>query len=70
VTSVVIGATTEAQLRTNLKATELHLTDAHMERLNAASKFPLLYPYWHQALTASDRLGAVDRSLLAQYLPS
>ena len=39
-----------------------------MERLNTASKLPLLYPYWHQALTASDRLGAVDLSLLAQYL--
>ncbi|WP_284946002.1 aldo/keto reductase [Acidisoma cladoniae] len=69
VSSVVIGATTEAQLRTNLKSVELNLTDDDMERLNAASKLPLLYPYWHQALTASDRLGAVDLSLLAQYLP-
>lgn len=69
VTSVVIGATTEAQLRTNLKAAELQLTDADMERLNAATRLPLLYPYWHQALTASDRLGSVDLSLLAQYLP-
>jgi diketogulonate reductase-like aldo/keto reductase len=67
---VVIGATTEAQLRTNLKAVELRLTDADMARLNAASKLPLLYPYWHQALTASDRLGAADLPLLAQYLPS
>ncbi len=70
VASVVIGATTEEQLSTNLKAVELHLTDADMERLNAASKLPLLYPYWHQALTASDRLGATDLSLLAQYLHS
>jgi aryl-alcohol dehydrogenase-like predicted oxidoreductase len=70
VASVVIGATTEEQLSTNLKAVELHLTDADMERLNAASKLPLLYPYWHQALTASDRLGATDLSLLAPYLHS
>jgi aryl-alcohol dehydrogenase-like predicted oxidoreductase len=69
VTSVVIGANTEEQLRTNLKAVDLRLTDNDLERLNAVSKLPLLYPYWHQALTASDRLGAVDLALLAQYLP-
>jgi aryl-alcohol dehydrogenase-like predicted oxidoreductase len=69
VASIVIGATNEAQLQTNLKSVELSLTDDDMERLNSASKLPLLYPYWHQALTASDRLGAVDLSLLAQYLP-
>lgn len=69
VSSVVIGATTEAQLRTNLKSVDLRLTDADMDRLNAASKLPLLYPYWHQALTASDRLAAPDLSLLAPYLP-
>lgn len=69
VASVVIGANTEVQLRTNLKAVELRLTDNDMERLNAVSKLPLIYPYWHQALTANDRLGAVDLALLAQYLP-
>jgi aryl-alcohol dehydrogenase-like predicted oxidoreductase len=69
VTSVVIGANTEEQLRTNLKSVDLRLTDSDLERLNAVSKLPLLYPYWHQALTASDRLGAVDLALLAQYLP-
>ena len=69
VASVVIGAKTEAQLRSNLKAVDVRLTDDDMARLNAVSKLPLLYPYWHQALTASDRLGAVDLALLAQYLP-
>ncbi len=69
VASVVIGANTEEQLRTNIKAVELRLTDNDMERLNAVSKLPLLYPYWHQAMTASDRLGTLDLVLLAQYLP-
>jgi aryl-alcohol dehydrogenase-like predicted oxidoreductase len=69
VASVVIGANTEEQLRTNLKSADLKLTAEDMERLNDASKLPLLYPYWHQALTASDRLGAVDLTLLAPYLP-
>ncbi len=69
VASVVIGANTEEQLRTNLKAVDLRLTENDMDRLNAVSKLPLLYPYWHQALTASDRLGPVDLALLQQYLP-
>ena len=69
VASVVIGANNEAQLRTNLKAVDLQLNDNDMARLNAVSKLPLIYPYWHQALTASERLGAVDLALLGQYLP-
>ena len=69
VTSVVIGANTDDQLRTNLKSVDLRLTENDMERLNAVSKLPLLYPYWHQAMTASDRLGSLDLMLLQQYLP-
>lgn len=69
VTSVVIGANTEAQLQTNLKAADVKLTAEDMTRLDAISKLPLIYPYWHQALTASDRLSAVDLTLLEQYLP-
>ena len=69
VASVVIGANTEEQLRTNLKSVDLRLTDNDMARLNAVSKLPLLYPYWHQAMTASDRLGPLDLVLLEQYLP-
>lgn len=69
VTSVVIGANSEAQLRANLQAVEVRLTDDDMSRLNTVSKLPLLYPYWHQALTSSGRLGPVDLALLSQYLP-
>jgi hypothetical protein len=29
---------------------------------------PLIYPFWHQAKTASDRLSPVDLSLLAPHL--
>jgi aryl-alcohol dehydrogenase-like predicted oxidoreductase len=69
VTSVIIGANTEEHLRTNLKSADLQLSQSDMDRLNVVSKLPLLYPYWHQAMTASDRLGAVDLAFLEQYLP-
>jgi hypothetical protein len=29
---------------------------------------PLIYPYWHQARTASDRLSAADLSLIQPHL--
>ncbi len=64
VTSIVIGARTEAQLIDNLKAAELSLTAEEISRLDDASAPPLLYPFWHQASTASDRLSAADLLLL------
>ena len=68
VTSIVIGARTEQQLADNLGAAELALTDEERERLERVSRPPLLYPYWHQAKTASDRLGPADLSLLGPHL--
>ena len=70
VASVVIGARTEAQLADNLKAADLVLTAEERTRLDAVSAPPLLYPYWHQANTASDRLSAADLSLLGPHLKS
>lgn len=69
VTSVVVGANKQEQLRSNIHAAEVKLTADDLSRLNDVSKPPLLYPYWHQALTASSRLGPVDLSLISQYLP-
>ena len=60
VSSLVIGARNEAQLKDNLAAAGLVLTDDERNRLDAVSRPPLLYPYWHQQLTARDRFGAAD----------
>lgn len=68
VTSVIVGARVEEQLADNLKAAELALTDDERARLDAASALPLLYPYWHQAKTAADRLSPADLSLLGPHL--
>ena len=43
------------------------LDEAERARLDAVSAPPLLYPYWHQATTASDRLSAGDQTLLSRY---
>ena len=68
VTSVIIGARTNEQLADNLGAADLSLTADELARLEEVSRPPLLYPYWHQAKTAADRLGPADLSLLGPYL--
>jgi aryl-alcohol dehydrogenase-like predicted oxidoreductase len=64
VSTVVVGARTTEQLRDNLAAAGLVLGDEHRRRLDDVSAQRLLYPYWHQAKTARDRLSPADLSLL------
>jgi aryl-alcohol dehydrogenase-like predicted oxidoreductase len=68
VTSLIVGARTEEQLADNLAAAELRLGDDERARLDEVSRLPLLYPYWHQAKTARDRLGAADLALLGPHV--
>jgi aryl-alcohol dehydrogenase-like predicted oxidoreductase len=68
VTSVVVGARTTEQLTDNLAAADLILSGQERERLDRASAPPLIYPYWHQAKTASDRLSPADLTLLSPHL--
>jgi aryl-alcohol dehydrogenase-like predicted oxidoreductase len=50
VSSVIIGARNEKQLRENLGATGWRLSEDHVARLDAASETRPSYPYWHQRL--------------------
>ena len=68
VTSVIVGARTDAQLADNLAAAELELSAEERARLDEVSAPPLIYPYWHQARTANDRLSDADLALLAPYV--
>jgi aryl-alcohol dehydrogenase-like predicted oxidoreductase len=68
VTSLVVGARTDEQLADNLAAADLKLTDEERRRLDEVSAPPLLYPFWHQAATASDRLGPGDLALLGPHV--
>lgn len=68
VASVIVGARTDDQLADNLKAAELVLSEEERRRLDEVSDPPLIYPFWHQLKTASDRLGPADLSLLGPHL--
>ena len=48
VSSLIIGARNEEQLRQNLGAVGWSLTPEQIAKLDAASAVPLAYPYWHQ----------------------
>jgi aryl-alcohol dehydrogenase-like predicted oxidoreductase len=48
VSTVIVGARNEAQLKDNLGAVGWTLTPEQIARLDAASKTTLPYPYWHQ----------------------
>ena len=64
VTSVVIGARTEEQLADNLACASVHLSAEELDRLERVSRPPLIYPHWHQAAGAKDRLSEPERALL------
>jgi aryl-alcohol dehydrogenase-like predicted oxidoreductase len=68
ITSVIVGARTDEQLADNLAAADLELSEDEVERLEAVSRPPLIYPFGHQRKTASDRLSAADLSLIGPYL--
>ena len=49
VSTVIIGARNEEQLRQNLGAVGWNLTTEQVAKLDAASAKPKIYPYWHQS---------------------
>ena len=67
VTSLVIGARTEAQLADNLAAADLKLTDEERARLDTVSR-RRCSTRTGISWTAKDRLGAADLALLAPYI--
>src|SRR4051812_11530482 len=68
VCSAVVGARTEEQLADNLGAATLELSAEERARLDELSAPPLIYPHWHQAKTAADRLGPAGRAWIEPYL--
>ncbi len=67
VTTAVIGARKAHQLEDNLAAANLELKADEIAAIEKASRPELLYPYWHQKSTASERFGAADQVLHADH---
>jgi aryl-alcohol dehydrogenase-like predicted oxidoreductase len=61
VTSVIIDVKRVDQLRDNLAAIELTLTQDELRRLDKVSSLPPEYPGWVLPFQEADRLGPTDR---------
>jgi aryl-alcohol dehydrogenase-like predicted oxidoreductase len=48
VSTVIVGARNEEQLRQNLGSVGWELTKEQVAKLDEASDLPKTYPYWHQ----------------------
>jgi aryl-alcohol dehydrogenase-like predicted oxidoreductase len=57
VTSVLVGAKSSEQLKDNVAATGLVLTEDELATLNQASALPMEYPGWMIARQSANRLG-------------
>jgi aryl-alcohol dehydrogenase-like predicted oxidoreductase len=56
VATVIVGASSEAQLVANLDATELALSQAQHDRLDIVSQTAIPYPHWMQQFHDKDRI--------------
>ena len=56
ISSVIVGARNEEQLKQNLGAFGWALTKDQIAALDKASAVPVAYPYWHQRQAAPDRI--------------
>ena len=61
-TTLIIGARNEEQLKDNLKAAEWKLSPEEVRRLDEASTPVVPYPYWHQRAYAADRMPELSRA--------
>ena len=68
VTSLIVGSRTEEQLSDNLASADLQLSEDEVRRLDEVSLQHLLYPHWHQANAASDRIGPSTEALLRPHI--
>lgn len=57
VTSIIIGARTQAQLEDNLAAADLRLSAEELAALDAVSALPAEYPQWMEARQSHNRMG-------------
>lgn len=62
ISTVIIGARNEQQLRDNIGAVGWSLTEDEVKRLDKASEVPEIYPYWHQHHWGAERNPQTQRT--------
>jgi aryl-alcohol dehydrogenase-like predicted oxidoreductase len=67
ITGVVFGARTEEQLRDDLAAVDVVLTNEEIRRIDEVGQPAALYPFWHRAMLATDRADPAEAPYLDAY---
>lgn len=67
VTSLILGARNEEQLQDNLACLELELSQEEQDRIEEATRPEAIYPYWHRAMTATDRPDPAEEPFLENF---
>src|ERR1044072_4297934 len=68
VSSLIVGARTEEQLADNLAAGSLGVAARRRRGAGGPRRLPPLYPSWHRAASAPDRLSEADLTLIGPHL--
>ncbi|CAM3115431.1 aldo/keto reductase [Paracoccus nototheniae] len=63
VSSLIVGGTSVEQFEANFRALTLKLLPEDLQRLDAVSRPPQIYPLWHQSQFAAPRFGVADQSV-------
>lgn len=64
VSSVVVGARTVEQWQDSLGALDITLSADEVKTIDSISPPPMMYPFWHQADLATDRLSPADKDII------
>jgi aryl-alcohol dehydrogenase-like predicted oxidoreductase len=64
---VVLGARNEHQLRENLAAVSIKLTQEQHDRIEVVARPAPIYPYWHRAMHAIERATPSEAEYLRQH---
>jgi aryl-alcohol dehydrogenase-like predicted oxidoreductase len=64
---VVLGARNEQQLRENLAAVSIKLTQEQHDRIETVARPAPIYPYWHRAMHATERATPSEAEFLQQH---
>ena len=64
---VVLGARNEQQLRENLAAASIKLTQEQHDHIEAVARPAPIYPYWHRAMHATERATPSEAEYLRQH---
>ena len=67
VTDIVFGARTEEQLRDDLDAVDVDLTNEKIRRIDEVGQPAAQYPFWHRAMLATDRPDPAEAPYLDAY---